>query len=324
MLYNGVAMKGFLDNFSLSHILRQFFCGVVFFVPFFCLPADLNKVHTLKEWIQISNSNKDWSNPKLALLCILACIIGTVIYHLEKNLWSYPLQCVFERGFNESILVSDRDKEVKHNGAAPAAFLLGGFFSFFILFAIVLSCFNNKSDWACKFYPVIACGLFLAYLLFIWAYLLGEVMKFNAGGFQNIMRRTRAMWVMEELKVAEIQQFASVREEKESIVHHSSYRDALACAAIVKRLASWSDYIHSVQCMCFAWLLGVGCVVASLAQENANIPHASFLWISVFFSIGVILLEAMFEYHRYYHLVYITAHFYRIHSLLDSHHQPKS
>lgn len=319
-------MKEFLDKFSLSLILRQFFCGVVFFVPFFGVSGTTKgtNVYSLNEWIQKGTSNNDWSNPKVAALCVLACIVGTIIYHLEKNLWSYPLQCIFERTFHESLQIRDKDKDIKHDGVVPVCFLLGSIFAFFLLFVIVVSKFEYIPDWVCKFYPLIAGGMFLLYLSLIWTYLLRNLLngyQYNVEEFQNVMRRTRAMWVMEEMNLKAIQQFASVQAKNKVVVHNNSYRDALACATIAKRLASWSDYIHSVQCMCFAWLLGVGCAIGTVALEKANIQHVSLLLVSVFFSIGVILLEAVFEYHRYHHLVYITAHFYRIHSSLDSHEQ---
>lgn len=316
-------MKEVLGKFSISHILRQFFCGVVFFVPFFCISGTKgkNKIHSLNEWLQVGFFNHDWSTPKVAALCALACVIGTIIYHLEKNLWSYPLQCLFERAFSEKLQINHKDKEVKLNGTVPAALLLGSLFSFIILFSIVLSHFNTMPDWISKFYPLIAGVLFFVYLLFIWLCLVRELLEkhqYYSDGFQNVLRRTRAMWVMEELNEKEIKSFLSEKDTGKVIVHNSLYRDALACAAIAKRLASWSDYIHSVQCMCFAWLLGIGAVIGLFSLENANIQHVSFLLASVFFAVGIILLEAVFEYHRYHHLVYITAHFYRIHSSLDS------
>lgn len=317
-------MKEFLDKFSLSLILRQFFCGVVFFVPLFCISGTTQntKVHSLNEWIQGGFFNHDWSTPKVSALCVLACIVGTIIYHLEKNLWSYPLQCLFERTFNETVHTRDKDKEIEHNGALPAASLLGSFFAFFILFAIILSSFKSIPDWVGKFSPLLACGIFLIYILLIWICLLQEVLKghqYYADCFQNVMQRTRAMWVMEELNGKELQQFASLHDGKTFFVHNPSYRDALACAAIAKRLASWSDYIHSVQCMCFAWIVGVMCA----SSIDTNLANSQNMWCSVWLAVAVILLESAFEYHRYRHLVYITAHFYRIHSSLDSLYQHK-
>ena len=93
-------MDKFLGAFSLQNFLRQFFCGVVFFVPFFLAPSSsVNK----SLWSSVGslfanlvlNANRSTSN--MVMLGIFACIIGTIIYHLEKNLYSYGVQAIFER-----------------------------------------------------------------------------------------------------------------------------------------------------------------------------------------------------------------------------------
>lgn len=79
-------MDSFLNKFSLHHFLRQMFCGVVFFVPLFMyVPEVVNAFlcELVSEW-------------RLSVVIVLSCIVGTIIYHLEKNFYSYMLQRVFE------------------------------------------------------------------------------------------------------------------------------------------------------------------------------------------------------------------------------------
>ena len=81
-------MNEFLSKFSLQNFLRQFFCGVVFFLPLYLFV--LWKVHEFFFQSGICC--------KKQLICIgaLACVIGTLIYHLEKNLYSYVIQGICE------------------------------------------------------------------------------------------------------------------------------------------------------------------------------------------------------------------------------------
>lgn len=75
-----------LSHFSLPVILRQFFCGVVFFLP--CLLV----------W-GVAESCRDLMNSDkpivVGFFVVLCCIVGTIIHHLEKNTYSYFLQGLF-------------------------------------------------------------------------------------------------------------------------------------------------------------------------------------------------------------------------------------
>lgn len=92
-------MDKFIGQFSLQNILRQMFCGVVFLLPFFlfhsivvlegqAIEIDFRNVCTTLHELNLSG----W---EMTCLSILAIIIGTLIYHLEKNIWSYGLQILF-------------------------------------------------------------------------------------------------------------------------------------------------------------------------------------------------------------------------------------
>lgn len=84
----GERMDKVFDKFSLSLILRQLLCGVVFFLP------------QLQYGIKIGDS--------LALsIGFLSLIIGTFIYHIEKNTYSYLVQGILYKLIQKNLLVTD-------------------------------------------------------------------------------------------------------------------------------------------------------------------------------------------------------------------------
>lgn len=75
-------MDSFFKGFNLSNILRQLLCGVVFFVPFI-----------LFRWDQVEGLllHKNADNLWIPFILVATCI-GTLIYHVEKNLLGYASQ----------------------------------------------------------------------------------------------------------------------------------------------------------------------------------------------------------------------------------------
>ena len=80
-------MDSFLQKFSLQNLLRQFFCGVVFFVPLYLFAREKMPATDLLKW----------ESGVFFLFSSVALAVGTIIYHLEKNLYSYPLMYMYER-----------------------------------------------------------------------------------------------------------------------------------------------------------------------------------------------------------------------------------
>ena len=85
-------MDSLLHKFSLQNLLRQFFCGVVFFVPLWLFTQASECKGSTCSIVDIVT----WETGSFLLFVSLASIIGTIIYHLEKNLYSYPLQLAYE------------------------------------------------------------------------------------------------------------------------------------------------------------------------------------------------------------------------------------
>lgn len=85
-------MDSFLQKFSLQNLLRQFFCGVVFFVPLWLFTQACGYKCCSCSIVDITT----WEAGTFFLFASLASVIGTIIYHIEKNLYSYSIQTLFE------------------------------------------------------------------------------------------------------------------------------------------------------------------------------------------------------------------------------------
>lgn len=88
-------MDKLFGQFSLQNILRQMFCGVVFLLPFFIFPSITQLCPCVPKFYALFPQPSDFDFAQLTYLAVLSIIIGTLIYHLEKNLWSYGLQVIF-------------------------------------------------------------------------------------------------------------------------------------------------------------------------------------------------------------------------------------
>lgn len=85
-------MDSFLQKFSLRNLLRQFFCGVVFFVPLWLFTQNPGCQCCTCSVLDITR----WETGTFLLFAALASVIGTIVYHVEKNLYSYLVQTLFE------------------------------------------------------------------------------------------------------------------------------------------------------------------------------------------------------------------------------------
>lgn len=62
-------------------MLRQLFCGVAFLVPFILFRWDV-----LDAWMKVGD---EYSMPKIWLGVAMLILFGTLLYHIEKNIFSY-------------------------------------------------------------------------------------------------------------------------------------------------------------------------------------------------------------------------------------------
>ena len=109
-------MNDFLGKFSLSLILRQLFCGIVFFVP--CIQTCFSGCFTI-------DKVSEFSTDILLPVAIASLIIGTVIYHVEKNTYSYIVQGLFLSILDIFFFVSDGSFSTKSAENEEKTDLLG-------------------------------------------------------------------------------------------------------------------------------------------------------------------------------------------------------
>ena len=257
-------MDSLLHKFSLQNLLRQFFCGVVFFVPIYLFAKPM-----LGEFTNLHR----WETGTFLLFASLSGIIGTIIYHLEKNIYSYSIQTLFE------LLDSWKSKPLF---CVPCAVAL--------VIAIVCSpYFLDTTTWGC-IVPLIV--FLLIVVLICWLF---------STAFAKVKERTRECWYCEE-KALNIEP---------AIKNMQIY-------AIAKRVSAWSDFIHCTQSCCFAWLFGcLACKIVCHGSECAcyfsrfQCPcmvcfDDRLMSYSVLLALCTLLLELVFDWHRYQHVIKMT------------------
>lgn len=89
-------MDQFLSKLNLQNLLRQFCCGVVFFVPLYLFTP-----YSIRGMMCAAGIEKS----SITCVAVLAFIIGTFIYHWEKNLYSYPIQVLHKKCDKWSVLI---------------------------------------------------------------------------------------------------------------------------------------------------------------------------------------------------------------------------
>lgn len=224
-------MDSFLQKFSLQNLLRQFFCGVVFFVPLWLFSKNAECPCCTCSVVDVTK----WGTGTLLLFAALASIIGTIIYHLEKNLYSYPLMYVYERWiFKGNETDSDGEKEQGKLTTPPER-------KFHIwLVWIVVAVIVMLGLLGCRHFvswPWIAFLVFAGLWLFVVTHLLLER--------DAVLPITMKVWGIEYLS-AKHRAGESSEPDDEAIMRY----------AAVEKIATWSDFIHCVQSCCFAWIFG--------------------------------------------------------------------
>ena len=219
-------MNEFLSKFSLQNFLRQFYCGVVFFLPLYLFVPW--KVHEF--FFRRGLCCKQ-------LICIgaLACVIGTLIYHLEKNLYSYVIQGIYE--------LLEECRSCK----------------------LFKKC---KLYWKCRLFRTIIIALVvigLCALIYLLHLSIGEsilssifvlcIAKLILDG--KVFKTTIISWIIEGSDAKEN------RDKNRTETNEMQARDPghgeitmHDLRSIAGKVAVWSDFIHCTQSCCFAWILG--------------------------------------------------------------------
>lgn len=285
-------MDSFLSKFSLQTFLRQFFCGVVFFCPFLLYTPKYANTFLGGEEVSIKISQDcfsfctqygPWDTGKIVFIGIVACIIGTIIYHVEKNLYSYFIQASFEVAHVKTI-----------NGK-----ISGDVAVYFVIVALIL------------FVTFLWANAIMLFILALLVYIFFGTSLSN--GFSRVVSRTQQSWIIENNKAIESKIVESKIIEDKTIEHKTiEYKkieetkkeeelDSLKMAkAIAEKVSTWSDFIHCVQSCCFAWLAG-SCFVKYFILTDADISFGNCV------AVVLLLLELIFDWHRYQHVIAMTA-----------------
>ncbi|MBQ2869601.1 MAG: hypothetical protein IJE88_06205 [Akkermansia sp.] len=219
-------MDSFLQKFSLQNLLRQFFCGVVFFVPLWLFART--------RIVEILGVEKGNTGVYLAFAA-LASVVGTIIYHLEKNLYSYPLMYVYEKWiFKGNETDFGREKGQGKLTSPPEMkfhiWLLWIMVAIFVMM-VLLECRHFVS------WPWIAILVFAGFWLCVVTHLLLEC--------ESVVPMTMKVWKIEYLAAKQRVEEVSSLDDK-TIEKYSA----------AEKIATWSDFIHCVQSCCFAWIFG--------------------------------------------------------------------
>lgn len=272
-------MDKFLGAFSLQNFLRQFFCGVVFLVPFFLYETPLEQWLVAEGDIPIANlvRESDWSSAKATALGVLACIVGTIIYHLEKNIYSYAMQSLFE-------FIAEKSNR---NYWITALVPIGGIVAIIIMLLALLFAHPDYH-------------LLLFFIIVIFAAVITIVACCNA----KLKNRTRRQWVAECMDLS----------SKDDAIFLTSYVlgftsqiPSAAIPLIAARISKWSDFIHCVQSCCFSFLFG-SILVQKIIGQGLDWKY------QMLTPLCILLFEAIFDWHRYQHVLAITGRMSELHS----------
>ena len=266
-------MNEFLSKFSLQNFLRQFYCGVVFFLPLYLFVPW--KVHEF--FFRSGLCCKQ-------LICIgaLACVIGTLIYHLEKNLYSYVIQGIYE--------LLEECRSCK----------------------LFKKC---KLYWECRLFRTIIIALVvigLCALIYLLHLSIGESILFSIFVLciaklildGKVFKTTIISWIIEGSGVKEN------RDKNHTETDEMQARDPghgeitmHDLRSIAGKIAVWSDFIHCTQSCCFAWILGT-CFSYWIIERNccaccAQCMYSKMDW-SLIAAFSILFIESAFiDRHRY-------------------------
>ena len=207
------------------------------------------------------------------LICIgaLACVIGTLIYHLEKNLYSYVIQGIYEYGYYVGVRVS-----------LIVAFLL--------IVIVVIE----------YLYPILSIPLFCHLFVVIFLVLLISL----KGLYKKTDQTTLISWIIEGSDAKENKDKNRI-ETNEMQARDLGHGEITMhdLRSIAGKIAVWSDFIHCTQSCCFAWILGT-CFSYWIIEKNYYSGYLqdmlpTMVW-SIIATLIILFIESVFiDRHRY-------------------------
>ncbi len=257
-------MNELFSKFSLQSFLRQFFCGVVFFTPLYLFAPWCMQNFFSKCGIAMGDS--------IYYVGALACVIGTIIYHLEKNLYSYVIQGVYEWKTEEKLY--------------PIVGSVG------ILLVCILMFLEwvKFAKWLQRCLPTCLEQQFC--LNYGWILMLIVLAGFLVAKYfldDKTRETTLTCWKIEGSNPNDNEATKEAMRELKGIA---------------EKVSVWSDFIHCTQSCCFAWILGTYLayyVLQSCDEGRAcSATAASIMSGSIAAAIIILIIESTFiDRHRY-------------------------
>lgn len=259
-------MDQFISKLNLQNLLRQFCCGVVLFVPLY-LFAPCQMRHF---WYHTG-----LSDARLICVAVLAFIIGTIIYHLEKNLYSYLIQAIFES--------------------------VGACFLRLVFFIIII---GNIGLWIIGWNWSVLIGVLLVMLTIAALCCIALPIFSKDFNSEECDDETDRMFcrIVQRL-IVRTEQCWEIENEAEGVSKRQF--------AIASRVSVWSDFVHCVQSCCFAWILGT--IIAyylhpchTCGCSGDCCVYIQHMCMSVVVAIFILLVEIGIDAHRYIHVKRMT------------------
>lgn len=255
-------MDSLLHKFSLQNLLRQFFCGVVFFVPVWLFSKDLRDQCDMGVLVDIA----EWKTETFLVFAALASIIGTVIYHLEKNLYSYAVQCMYEA----------LRKHYRFSGVCVV-----------VAFVFVISLFPLCCDIKVK--TIISLSFFSVFYI---------VCLLFGGSLQDVFERTRSCWIIEGEGLNDKSSILS-QQKRAIALKVAEWSNFIHC--VQSCCFAW---LLGCAC-CQRWFIEIGFTCCESCFFQALQKQEEMLF-SVHIASSILFLELLFDWHRYQHVIAMT------------------
>ena len=255
-------MDALFQKFYLQNLLRQFFCGVVFFVPLRLFSRDLRGQCDIGSLLDIT----EWKTGTFLFIAALASIIGTVIYHLETNLYSYAVQCLYEA-------------LRKHYRFSGVCFVVA--FVFVISLSPLCCDIKVKTIISLTFFSVV----YIVCLLF-------------GGALQDVLVRTRSCWIIEGKELDD--KSSTLSQQKRAIAlkvaEWSNFIHCVqsCCFAWLLGCACCQRLFIEIEFTCCE-----SCFFEAMQKQEE-------LLFSVHIAFSILFLELLFDWHRYQHVIAMT------------------
>lgn len=264
------------------------FCGIVFFASYLVFTKG-------SIW---NTSVSGLTTKDGAVFLPLAIIIGTIIYHLEKNFISYAQQLEIE-------IIKKHFKDCLCN---VFCILIVLSYISLLLFVLSIIAFSDNVEFKNDTLRIVLVSIVATFILFHVLFLVIGSRYFRIS-WAKLLWRTQRMWQLEEIELSLLYKVLNSKkdaksEETQSGCVFDDFLEIQGIHASAKRLATWSDFIHCTQSCVFAWVLGSAAALLIHGQifSNSKVILAS----SYLVCILALVCEYIVETHRYAQLLHIS------------------